>query len=316
MEQQEKIKAYLRGQLSAEDAAEFLREMDNDSSLADHVRFIKKIMLIEELKEREIIRQSLEAKNLPNFKYRPFYVRYGMALTFGGIVLLLVIIGVRELYQPISTPSAPDPADQVAGLNKSDLPSVLPNDDNKLIIEEAREKNKLPTMPFKKKIDKAIINDTDLSWMRYYKDTKSMGYSGGLNPELINIWELIEKRKLNEVIEIADTIKQKDDKIIITIAFAYAYQNNPQKALGLLDDILKAPRHYSFRTSNTARLVAAKCYYFLARENNGDYFILHNKAKKYIEEIKALEVEDKDHKLMGDMFWKEVYILTNKNLTR
>lgn len=314
MKQQEKIKAYLRGQLSDEDTADFLREMYNDSSLADHVRFIKQIMLIEELKEREIIRQSLEAQNIPKFKYRPFYVRYGVVLTLGGILLLLVIIWRNQ--QPIK-PSVPVAADQVADLNQSDAPSDIKILDPNLIIEEPRiEKNKLPTMPFKKKIDKAIINDADLSWMGYYKDTKSMGYSGGVNPELINIWELIEKRKLNEAIEIADTIKQKDDKIIMTIAFAYAYQNNPKKALGLLDNILKVPGHYSFRTSNTARLVAAKCYYLLARENNGDYFILHNKANKYIEEIKALEIEDKDHKLMGDIFWKEIDILTNKNLTR
>jgi hypothetical protein len=129
MEQQDKIKAYLRGKLSAEEVENFQREMKDDPALTDWVHTTKNLMLLEDLADRETIqgylapyqRLSPHAPIPPLVRYRKYIILLSITL----FVILLVWYWPKKEKEDQPKSSAPIDTYAFEGDDTSDHQEIV-----------------------------------------------------------------------------------------------------------------------------------------------------------------------------------------------
>jgi len=312
MEQQDKIKQYLYGKLSEEAAAAFRQEMVADPQLADWVRSTKQLMLLDEMEAREKVRGYLLDKGqLKKRTLQPVVFQSRAAWAAAAAVVVLVVATLLLRRPP--TPDNQSNISQAPSLPASQLPvSPAPEDSMDTYTEtpdKPPETHRTTIKPIRVKQSRILLNDDDMQWLNHYNDDQPMGYAENENQELTKLWTLIKNKKFRRAIVLGNTIDTKDDrdkdKATMLVAYAYAARRQPTNALVLLEEILKQAQDKDINTKNTARLLAAKCYYYLAKADQSNSIALE-KCKTLLNIMQQEKSRGRTNQVMGEAFWKEL----------
>lgn len=314
MEQQDKIKQYLCGQLSDEAAQAFRREMAADPGLSDWVRSTKQLMLLDEMAAREKVRGYLgerEQFKRPTLKFILFQRRAAWAAAAAVVLIVMMVIWPKIIFESSAgyhpTPSSP-----------TEVRTIPPSPDTSSglyteITDTSKKIKRSVIRPLRVKRSRPVLADSDMEWIRHYHETKRMGFSEEKEDiELKNLWKLIEDKKFEAAILLSDTIKNKTDKVNIMMAYTLTANRQTGKALILLEELLQKEAYMDTNTKNTVRLLAAKCYHHLARSGGKN----SPAAEKCKNLLRTLQAEKKDatvYRIMGESFWERTDKLT-KNI--